>query len=1146
MSRRGDINGILEPLEHCDDPTQRELLISGLFGNKNSLSSIITSPEQFIHLALSIGSDYQNQLISALRTRKDLFRAAITSKDDLNALTDILSPENRESLQEQYGRIYPERQLVCPPKINPDLSACKTDTCIMSDFLEWVLSQTKLDEHTKTDILRVVTCFKFIKANEAFIKYAIAHQKDPAIYTFPNRHRKYGSDIDKGVLRDFNWTSFHIGHYQETDSEKAWTDFSESIDQFEQAILLVTEKGKRMEFAKKLRYDKSSGCLEARTHDALEFAAALNDVEVIYFDDAINDCVNTQGYSTVSDIINYFRKKDLLGKKAIQRTTAEGSDQRSDQDIEITEDFIKNYLKDVLDITEENAAVDGVAITDPLIPSTINAEQRLANTADPLPTLNLNKKEWLLHAARSQPSEDLETLLNNSSADAINTALVETSGLDGTALHVAARYQSGKSFKKLLEIASVEAIDTALVESIRFIGTTAFCVAAQYQPEAFEDLLNKASAKAIDKALVERHSFVIDKRTALWVVARYQSEAALEILVKKASAEALDKALTRISREHGTAVNAAARYQSKEGFEILLSNASEWAINEALINKESGLEGVFTLTLLHQPLSTVLWLLEKIYPQTCQILITQLLQSPRLQETDLVELSFLGKKLGIQERIACALNSFYPFSYGISFFKDYPPFVEEWRTLLSNGKFDLSLENIEKCLSEMDKTPLAQKFKNTIRALLAGHFQHKKEDGIFFYSLSEHHQGMDQEPFFFTAQGTRIEFSDEKMAEILKKEGYATPLDYLRLRRECSLAEIQETLNRLSQHQMLYKSLEDTENVEYPVLSELTDLVNEHRAFVKVIDPKNWDDFKKQLSDYNYRPQLRLEKVLLESLDDYYKFVHLTREIIPYKEKRREKKNYTHTKKTSVTLLTKFQTPVFGHHDSKRLLVGLMFDRTDCVIKAMLKHDRGTYAHEWIDSKNQIKKYKERMFLLNFTNFNQFVAAIEGQPELNEVLAKVSREAIRAVFISHNTPNNMRVAQQYQTELKKELGINVPIVFYDFSNTHRIWLARAVEDDPIQEKIAKTKLQKLKQDIEDKSQQEGWNVGLFAEIPKGILEILRLIEEAEQEVGIWTSTERKIAQLLEKKTSSTIQWLRGRSSDTVEFYKALEQHCLGV
>ncbi len=220
----------------------------------------------------------------------------------------------------------------------------------------------------------------------------------------------------------------------------------------------------------------------------------------------------------------------------------------------------------------------------------------------------------------------------------------------------------------------------------------------------------------------------------------------------------------------------------------------------------------------------------------------------------------------------------------------------------------------------------------------------------------------------------------------------------------------------------------------------LTLKIAKNEILIKIIAPDNYDDYLKQLKDYNYRPKIRTEIPHAE-----YKFVHLTGKVVAYRyHNQKNKAAYTHTKKSSATVLGKdLKTPVFGHHDPRRPLVGYLFNKEDCVIKAMLKQDIGTYEHHWLTRTEDVaNRIAPLIGEYNFTDEKKFLDEVNTNPSrTNEVLVKVKKEAIVAIVVARKDYDSVSIAKGRQKDAREKLGLDLPIVFYD-SNDRSLTMER--------------------------------------------------------------------------------------------------------
>lgn len=209
-----------------------------------------------------------------------------------------------------------------------------------------------------------------------------------------------------------------------------------------------------------------------------------------------------------------------------------------------------------------------------------------------------------------------------------------------------------------------------------------------------------------------------------------------------------------------------------------------------------------------------------------------------------------------------------------------------------------------------------------------------------------------------------------------------------------------------------------------------------NEVYVKIVAPDRYADYLKQLSDYTHRPPLRAEVP-----NAAFKLVHATGQVVAYqRHQNKNKPPYTHTKKSSATLISdSLHTPVFGSHAS-RVLVGYLFNKPDCVVKAMFKQDQGTYVHHWLASTEASARQAANLIPnYLYTDEELFKQQVNNPATgiTNEVLLKVSKQAILAIVIANLTQEARRIASERQKDALEKLGMNVPIAHYD-SNAKKL------------------------------------------------------------------------------------------------------------
>lgn len=405
--------------------------------------------------------------------------------------------------------------------------------------------------------------------------------------------------------------------------------------------------------------------------------------------------------------------------------------------------------------------------------------------------------------------------------------------------------------------------------------------------------------------------------------------------------------------------------------------------------------------------------------------------------------------------------------------------------------------------------------------------------------------------FLEAIEQENISFAEMSDFEV-KAMGVKSWTHYRYLRQKSS-SSIQHVLDHLLSTDQLFRGFSHWKDAQ--AFCEACACIQKDRGLAKVIQQKDWPLFVNQLTDLNYRPRLRA----FVFANPNYKFIHLKNEIIRYEEKRRLKNGYTHTKKTSCTLLSsQLNTPLFGdHHDaSSHPLVGLLFDQEECKVKARLLKDSGTYRHEWIGDKNRIDRYKEKIKGINKINESSFVEEIKNSPLVNEVLAKVNNDGLRAILIGRDIPEARCLAILRRNELRDKFSIDLPMMFYSSST-------RSIRHYTLEEQandMPKPNREFLLEIYKTCSEKGIWNLGFLTSssriekksIPRTISYIKQLVEDAlleEQNLvadssdkDIWLEVKEKVKTVLNKNCneSALLQFFKGRSNTTQAFYQDLQ------
>ena len=206
-------------------------------------------------------------------------------------------------------------------------------------------------------------------------------------------------------------------------------------------------------------------------------------------------------------------------------------------------------------------------------------------------------------------------------------------------------------------------------------------------------------------------------------------------------------------------------------------------------------------------------------------------------------------------------------------------------------------------------------------------------------------------------------------------------------------------------------------------ISEVVDLFLKYSLFIKMVKVQNWPQFLAQLSNYEFRPPLRVKK------DDPW-YLTPGGEIIPYPAKKTAVGSHTATKKTSTTWIGPSYSQPFGSIWEHRPLVGVLLDWRKVNIKRMYTRDIGTIAKPWQDSIDQLMRHLAQMDGVEYSDLNAFFAAIQQSNETNEVLAELTREAVIGIVVGRNDQASLELAKYYAQSLSRQLDRALNVYLY--------------------------------------------------------------------------------------------------------------------
>lgn len=235
------------------------------------------------------------------------------------------------------------------------------------------------------------------------------------------------------------------------------------------------------------------------------------------------------------------------------------------------------------------------------------------------------------------------------------------------------------------------------------------------------------------------------------------------------------------------------------------------------------------------------------------------------------------------------------------------------------------------------------------------------------------------------------------------------------------------------------------------------------QVFVKTFHNNRWPGFAEQLQDYTKRPKIRYKNKYSTKEKPAYKYDHLKDEIIICRSKEEElkykkNKHYTHTKKSSVSYISpRLCTVLFTSDMSEGSeTIGLIFNVDDCIIRAMFLKDYDTTQRAWKSySQTAVEDYRRYYLRENRTlkkiTFDEFKKHVDArQPRFynggkslsedwwfayrrygNEVLAKLSLNAVIGVVYTQDTIESKESAIERQKEIEEKFKKNVPIIYYN-------------------------------------------------------------------------------------------------------------------
>ena len=670
---------------------------------------------------------------------------------------------------------------------------------------------------------------------------------------------------------------------------------------------------------------------------------------------------------------------------------------------------------------------------------------------------DVTKNTALHYAAELQPDDEFCFLVDKVDAKAIDQILLLQNKQGNTPLHITAVYKRGAPFRLLVKKANADAISQALLLQDE-TKSTALHFAAQKQPDdVFCLLVEKVDAKAIDQTLPLRNEF---GSTALHIAAKYQRGDPFRLLIEKADAKVISLVLALQGKNKETVLHLAAWLQPGDVFRRLIEKADTKSIDQAVFLQNEAEETVLHVAACYQPSDAFAHLIKRcssealskaccLYKKGQSVLESALSYQPPsviaelLNKIDDNALKAMLKAPNIPSRLLAAMagclgheSSFQAQALVGRLFTLAGPQLADYCTKLWLAGKSLPLTVVQAALPHFER-------------LIQTQPQRKSELETIEWIFSKEEKSERKEEVIRLKSGEVLELKDaEKAQETLWQQGLHSFYDYHLLKQNYPGSQLAQTADDLYYLGLLLKGC-PLPFIPTEINPRLAQTNANGEVLFKTIKPKDWPEFVKQMGDYNYRADLRDPEQ--DKSEAKAKYVHKSGKIVKYEVHKDKKKDpYEQTIKQSVSLLSKnYDTAVFGEHDPNRQLVGLLFSKEFCVIKAMMLKDLGTFYRKWVGSEEDVAKYAEVMKDINVTDFEKFKEEIEKNPQrLNEMLVKLSRKAMLGVVMVTDTPNARWQARAYQKDILDELKIDLPIYFYDRAlRIMRLYTPREREDD---------------------------------------------------------------------------------------------------
>lgn len=882
----------------------------------------------------------------------------------------------------------------------------------------------QIGESGKHDVLRVLHCLEYVRNHLNVIAQAVLVHK---LGNTPGKYRNQ-HDLDRKLLRDDRGTSFHMGAF--ATPKDASHGLTSLIQQVEEAITELSAHNKKrakrnlLIFLNHFQYDYEVGCLEARTHGALLWAATHFSTGLPQFEDLVQSSRARLDRTAApnkheSDALFHHILNSCKKRKIAQCVIRLNNTLIT---CHVTPQFIANYLYEILNEEVSDQAIARAELKEMALYSENWIDAQDAHEPLLLKLRQIKKKEkakgviayirdlagrcnqivFLKNNAHETLFEVLIKSRTTWCADSIMTALInELTSYTCNKLYISSESKLPLAHL-LVHCASqnvtelfLAKLDCNLVHQFNqqqeksknvLLGQLQSFATRNLSPLFIHDLSAK-SCYEIALAVMPL------QQIGLVNLIRYHPDAALA-LIRKLSIRCCNELVLEWG-DHSWYIAKALFFtpNSKPAIEFLTR------LNDASCNRLITRRGSTGITLgkiivRESNEETLYFLIKRITAKTW----TKILNKHSVDYPTLHQL-FKFQSVRVCESVVEKLSQ----SYLMEQFKlrdIYGASPLDYIALRWNSEtFEPLIKIIHQRITAVDSNYFYRLFQS-VPIKVYRRYTHLKHNGTHPFQL------------FFKD----LEDYPSHLINWLRKDAFEGMLSLKLLRIVSPLTQASSQFDQ---------------RLECLQLAKVKALISGSRALVKVVHPDHLDDFINAVANPVYRHQVR---ITIDKASNRYthKFVHLKGTIEPYHYLPKSSQHkYTHTKKTSMTLLSS------RHCDSylsKQAGVAFLFDFDLCQIKAMLKYDAPTFTRKWLGDENTVRQYSETVLhkRVNYTNVNEFVDDVNQSSHLlNEVLAGVNTKSCIAVLILFLDDSSRRCARDYQQKYYSATSIELPIMYYD-------------------------------------------------------------------------------------------------------------------